>query len=82
MARKQAMIAVRSGLSSGDEQYGCVVPPIHFSSTYNFTSFNQPRAYGYSHSMHDAVQRAFAELKRGAESVINSSGMSVICQSF
>ncbi len=36
MTRKQATIAVRSGLND-DEQYGCVVPPIHLSSTYNFT---------------------------------------------
>ncbi|STF33961.1 cystathionine gamma-synthase [Escherichia coli] len=33
MTRKQATIAVRSGLND-DEQYGCVVPPIHLSSTY------------------------------------------------
>ncbi|MCE4233340.1 hypothetical protein FJK73_33785, partial [Escherichia coli] len=32
MTRKQATIAVRSGLND-DEQYGCVVPPIHLSST-------------------------------------------------
>ncbi len=30
MTRKQATIAVRSGLND-DEQYGCVVPPIHLS---------------------------------------------------
>ncbi len=41
MTRKQATIAVRSGLND-DEQYGCVVPPIHLSSTYNFTGFNEP----------------------------------------
>ncbi|MCS5960417.1 hypothetical protein LNP74_13445 [Klebsiella pneumoniae subsp. pneumoniae] len=33
---------MRSGLND-DEQYGCVVPPIHLSSTYNFTGFNEPR---------------------------------------
>ncbi len=43
MTRKQATIAVRSGLND-DEQYGCVVPPIHLSSTYNFTGFNEHRA--------------------------------------
>lgn len=47
MTRKPATIAVRSGLND-DEQYGCVVPPIHLSSTYNFTDFNQPRAHDYS----------------------------------
>ncbi|XPE67034.1 PLP-dependent transferase [Shigella flexneri] len=47
MTRKQATIAVRSGLND-DEQYGCVVPPIHLSSTYNFTGFTEPRAHDYS----------------------------------
>lgn len=47
MTRKQATIAVRSGLND-DEQYGCVVPPIHLSSTYNFIDFNQPRTHDYS----------------------------------
>ena len=35
MTRKQATIAVGSGLNN-DQQYGCVVPPIYLSSTYNF----------------------------------------------
>lgn len=54
MTRKQATIAVRSGLND-DEQYGCVVPPIHLSSTYNFTGFNEPRAHDYCVA---ATQRA------------------------
>lgn len=54
MTRKQATIAVRSGLND-DEQYGCVVPPIHLSSTYNFTGFNEPRAHDYCGA---ATQRA------------------------
>lgn len=54
MTRKQATIAVRSGLND-DEQYGCVVPPIHLSSTYNFTGFNEPRAHDYRVA---ATQRA------------------------
>lgn len=65
MTRKQATIAVRSGLND-DEQYGCVVPPIHLSSTYNFTGFNEPRAHDYSrrgNPTRDVVQRALAELK-------------------
>lgn len=80
MTRKQATIAVRSGLND-DEQYGCVVPQIHLSSTYNFTGFNQPRAHGYSrrgNPTHDVVQRALAELEGGAGSVMTSSGMSAI----
>ncbi len=80
MTRKQATIAVRSGLND-DEQYGCVVPPIHLSSTYNFTGFNQPRAHDYSrrgNPTRDVVQRALAELEGGAGSVMTSSGMSAI----
>lgn len=68
MTRKQATIAVRSGLND-DEQYGCVVPPIHLSSTYNFTGFNEPRAHDYSrrgNPTRDVVQRALAELEGGA----------------
>ncbi|MBG6245446.1 cystathionine gamma-synthase [Candidatus Symbiopectobacterium sp. 'North America'] len=80
MTRKQATIAVRSGLND-DEQYGCVVSPIHLSSTYNFTGFNQPRAHDYSrrgNPTRDVVQRALAELEGGAGSVMTSSGMSAI----
>ena len=71
MTRKQATIAVRSGLND-DEQYGCVVPPIHLSSTYNFTGFNEPRAHDYSrrgNPTRDVVQRALAELEGGAGAV-------------
>lgn len=47
MTCKLATIAVRMGLNN-DKQHGCVVPPIHLSSTYNFIGFNQPRAHDYS----------------------------------
>ncbi|MCG8709480.1 cystathionine gamma-synthase [Brenneria sp. 4F2] len=80
MTRKQATIAVRSGLNN-DEQYGCVVPPIHLSSTYNFTGFNQPRSHDYSrrgNPSRDVVQRALAELEGGEGAVMTSSGMSAI----
>lgn len=80
MTRKQATIAVRSGLND-DEQFGCVVPPIALSSTYNFTGFNQPRAHDYSrrgNPTRDVVQRALAELEGGAGAVMTSSGMSAI----
>ncbi len=72
MTRKQATIAVRSGLND-DEQYGCVVPPIHLSSTYNFTGFNEPRAHDYSrrgNPTRDVVQRALAELEGGPSPTI------------
>lgn len=80
MTRKQATITVRSGLND-DEQYGCVVPPIHLSSTYNFLDFNQPRAHDYSrrgNPTRDVVQHALAELEGGAGAVLTSSGMSAI----
>lgn len=80
MTRKQATIAVRSGLND-DEQYGGVVPPIHLSSTYNFTGFNEPRAHDYSrrgNPTRDVVQRALAELEGGAGAVLTNTGMSAI----
>lgn len=80
MTRKQATIAVRSGLNN-DEQFGCVVPPITLSSTYNFIGFNQPRAHDYSrrgNPSRDMVQRALADLENGAGAVMTSSGMSAI----
>ena len=80
MTRKQATIAVRSGLND-DEQYGCVVPPIHLSSTYNFTGFNEPRAHDYSrrgNPTRDVTQRALAELEGGAGAVLTNTGMSAL----
>lgn len=80
MTRKQATIAVRGGLNS-DEQYGCVVPPIHLSSTYNFIDFNQPRAHDYSrrgNPTRDVAQAALAELEGGSRAVLTGSGMSAI----
>ncbi|OKP01901.1 cystathionine gamma-synthase [Xenorhabdus eapokensis] len=80
MGCKQATIAVHSG-SNIDEQYGCVVPPIYLSSTYNFTSFNQPRAHDYSRRGNpgrDVVQQVLAELEGGAGAILTSSGMSAI----
>ncbi len=77
---KQATIAVRSGLNE-DKQYGCVVPPIHLSTTYNFTDFNQPRAHDYSrrgNPSRDVVQQALAELEGGAGAVLTNTGMSAI----
>lgn len=80
MTHKQATIAVGSGLNN-DQQYGCVVPPIALSSTYNFEDFNQPRAHDYSrrgNPTRDIAQRALADLEGGAGAVLTSSGMSAI----
>lgn len=80
MTHKSATIAVRSGLND-DEQYGCVVPPIHLSTTYNFLDFNEPRAHDYSrrgNPTRDVVQRTLAELEGGAGAVLTNTGMSAI----
>ncbi|PHM47251.1 cystathionine gamma-synthase [Xenorhabdus miraniensis] len=80
MGCKQATIAVHSG-SNIDEQYGCVVPPIYLSSTYNFTGFNEPRAHDYSRRGNpgrDVVQQVLADLESGTGAVMTSSGMSAI----
>lgn len=80
MTRKPATIAVRSGLND-DEQYGCVVPPIHLSTTYNFLDFNEPRSHDYSrrgNPTRDVVQRTLAELEGGAGAVLTNTGMSAI----
>ncbi|MEQ1962942.1 cystathionine gamma-synthase [Xenorhabdus khoisanae] len=80
MGCKQATVAVHSG-SNIDEQYGCVVPPIYLSSTYNFTGFNEPRAHDYSRRGNpgrDVVQQVLTELESGAGAVMTSSGMSAI----
>lgn len=80
MTRKPATIAVRSGLND-DEQYGCVVPPIHLSTTYNFTDFNQPRTHDYSrrgNPTRDVIQGTLADLEGGAGAVLTSTGMSAL----
>lgn len=80
MTRKLSTIAVRSGLND-DEQYGSVVPPIHLSSTYNFTGFNQPRAHDYSrrgNPTRDVIQNTLAALEGGAGAVLTSSGMAAL----
>ncbi|AOV95542.1 O-succinylhomoserine (thiol)-lyase [Edwardsiella hoshinae] len=80
MGYQPATQAVRCGLND-DEQYGSVVPPIHLSTTYNFTDFNQPRAHDYArrgNPTRDVAERALAELEGGAGAVITASGMGAI----
>ncbi|MXP67922.1 cystathionine gamma-synthase [Pantoea sp. Aalb] len=80
MKRKQATISVHSGLNN-DEQYGCVVPPIHLSTTYNFLNFKEPRLHDYSrrgNPTRDIVQQALAELEGGAGAILTNTGMSAI----
>ncbi|PWU32217.1 PLP-dependent transferase, partial [Enterobacter hormaechei] len=80
MTRNKATIAVRRGLND-DEKYGCGVPPIHLSSTYNITGFNEPRAHDYSrrgNHTRDVTQRSLAELEGCAGAVVPTTGMSAI----
>lgn len=80
MTKKTATIAIHNGLNE-DIQFGCVVPPIYLSSTYNFLEFNQPRDHDYSrrgNPTRDMVQKALAELEGGVGAVVTSSGMSAI----
>lgn len=80
MKISKATISVRSGLNS-DEQYGSVVSPINLSTTYSFIEFKQPRLYDYSRRKNptrDVTQRAVADLERGKNAILTSSGMSAI----
>ncbi|AIJ08096.1 MULTISPECIES: cystathionine gamma-synthase [Edwardsiella] len=80
MRYQPATQAVRCGLND-DEQYGSVVPPIHLSTTYNFTDFNQPRTHDYArrgNPTRDVAERALAELEGGAGAVVTASGMGAI----
>ncbi len=73
-------VAVRSALES-DSQHGAVVPPIHLSTNYTFSAFNEKRTYDYSRSgnpTRDALASALAELEGGAGCVVTASGMSAI----
>lgn len=73
-------VAVRSALES-DSQHGAVVPPLHLSTNYTFSAFNEKRTYDYSRSgnpTRDALASALAELEGGAGCVVTASGMSAI----
>ncbi|HGN1707772.1 TPA: cystathionine gamma-synthase [Providencia rettgeri] len=80
MAYKPSTIAIHNGLNE-DPQFGCVVPPIYLSSTYNFTDFNEPRAHDYSRRGNpgrDIVQKTLAQLEGGSGAVMTNSGMSAL----
>jgi len=71
---------VRAGLES-DPITGAVVPPIHLSSTFAFSSFGQKGKYDYSRSANptrDLLAEAIADIEEGFGAVITSSGMSAI----
>ncbi|HXW73573.1 MAG TPA: cystathionine gamma-synthase [Steroidobacteraceae bacterium] len=76
----QVTQAVRAGIEC-DESTGCVVPPLHLSSTFAFRAFGERRAYDYTRSgnpTRDLLASALAELERGSGAVVTASGMAAI----
>lgn len=72
--------AVRAALET-DTQHGAVVPPIHLTSTYAFTSFGEKRCYDYTRSgnpTRDALGEAIAALEGGVGGVVAASGMAAV----
>src|SRR6202167_6802432 len=69
--------AVRAGIECEDAT-GCVVPPIHLTSTFAFRAFGEKRAYDYTRSgnpTRDLLAEALADLEQGAGAVVTASGM-------
>ena len=77
---RQMTQAVRAGLEN-DDHTGCVVPPIHLTSTFAFRGFGQKRTYDYTRSgnpTRDLLGSAIAELELGAGAVVTATGMAAI----
>ncbi|HEX4618245.1 MAG TPA: cystathionine gamma-synthase [Steroidobacteraceae bacterium] len=71
---------VRAGIECGDAT-GCVMPPLHLSSTFAFRAFGEKRAYDYTRSgnpTRDLLAAALAELEQGAGAVVTASGMAAV----
>ncbi len=71
---------VRAGIEC-DDTTGCVVPPLHLSSTFAFRAFAERRQYDYTRSgnpTRDLLANALAELEQGAGAVVTASGMAAI----
>jgi cystathionine gamma-synthase len=76
----QVTQAVRAGIEC-DDATGCVVPPLHLTSTFAFRAFGEKRAYDYTRSgnpTRDLLANALAQLEQGAGAVITASGMAAI----
>jgi len=76
----QVTSTVRAGIEC-DDSTGCVVPPLHLSSTFAFRGFADKREYDYTRSgnpTRDLLAAALAELEQGAGAVITASGMAAI----
>ncbi len=73
-------VAAAHGVAS-DRSFGSVVPPLYLSTTYEFSGYEQPRAYDYGRAgnpTRDLLADALAKLEGGAGAVITSSGMAAI----
>ncbi|HEY4448492.1 MAG TPA: cystathionine gamma-synthase [Steroidobacteraceae bacterium] len=71
---------VRAGIECEDAT-GCVVPPLHLTSTFAFRAFGEKRAYDYTRSgnpTRDLLATALAELEQGCGAVVTASGMAAI----
>ena len=69
---------VRAGIEC-DDATGCVVPPLHLTSTFAFRAFGEKREYDYTRSgnpTRDLLATALAELEQGSGAVVTASGRS------
>jgi cystathionine gamma-synthase len=76
----QVTQTVRAGIECGDAT-GCVVPPLHLSSTFAFRGFGDKGAYDYTRSgnpTRDLLAAALAELEQGVGAVVTASGMAAV----
>ena len=79
-AASQITQTVRAGIECEDAT-GCVVPPLHLTSTFAFRAFGEKRAYDYTRSgnpTRDLLATALAELEQGCGAVVTASGMAAI----
>src|SRR3989440_10164526 len=76
----QVTQTVRAGIECGAAT-GCVIPPLHLSSTFAFRGFADKGAYDYTRSgnpTRDLLGAALAELEQGAGAVVTASGMAAV----
>src|SRR5215813_9108685 len=79
-ANSQITQTVRAGIECEDTT-GCVVPPLHLTSTFAFRAFGEKRTYDYTRSgnpTRDLLAGALAELEQGSGAVVTASGMAAI----
>jgi cystathionine gamma-synthase len=79
-AGSQVTRTVRAGIEC-DDSTGCVVPPLHLSSTFAFRGFAEKGPYDYTRSgnpTRDLLANALAELEQGAGAVVTASGMAAV----